>query len=119
MNDPSGSSAVLSPTGSFAERWRFRWACRRLDKLARDLGLLGWGTERRYEQMPPVLHVFAPDAPIVGDSVTVVRGALYWWYLSSTGAWLGPCSESWRAADSATALLAMWGIEPRGYGGWR
>lgn len=97
----------------FGEWWRFRWSCRRLDKLARVLARQGWGTAKRYGQSPPALHVFAPDAPMVGDTVTVIRGDHSWWFRSSTGGWLGPCSEAWRAAESLTALLGLWGISVR------
>lgn len=117
------ASAVPPSSGEFArwmgrQRWLLRWSCRRLDRLARELRRNGWATEQRYEpgHVPPVLHVFAENAPAVGDSVTVVRGPVVWWYRSSTGAWLGPCMEPWRAAESVTALLGMWGISAGGLG---
>jgi hypothetical protein len=99
---------------SFGDRWKRRWACRRLDRLARELRRHGWATEQRYEQDPPVLHVFAERAPVVGDSIVVVRDARFWWFQSSTGAWLGQCTQPWRAAESVTALLGMWGITADG-----
>lgn len=109
---PPGTPAVPPSLLSFGEEWRWRWACRRLDRLARELHRGGWSTRRRYGHVPPVLHVFAADSPSVGDSVTVVRGPVLWWFRSSAGAWLGPCWEPWRAAESVTALLGMWGITP-------
>lgn len=109
---PPSRPAALSSPERFVVQWRLRWACRRLDRLARELSRQGWATEQRYGQSPPVLHVFPKDAPLVGDSVLVVRGPVWWWYRSSTGAWLGPCAEPWRAAESVTALLAMWGVTP-------
>ena len=105
---PPGTSAA--PSSSFSFRWMLRWSCRRLDRLARELRREGWWTVARYNQDPPVLHVVPPDAPKVGDSIMVVKGPVFWWYQSSTGAWLGPCYEPWRAAESVTALMRMWGL---------
>ncbi|GAA2441041.1 hypothetical protein GCM10010191_66430 [Actinomadura vinacea] len=110
VNISPDASAALS----FADQWKRRWACRRLDRLARELRRQGWATERRYGQNPPVLHVFPKSAPLVGDSISVVREPKLWWFRSSTGAWLGQCTQPWRAADSITMLMAMWGITPRG-----
>lgn len=103
---PAGPS---SPDG-LAPRWRHRRSCRRLDLLAEGLERKGWDVLRRYEQSPPTLHVYRRSVVGVGESVTVVRGAVIWWYRSSTGAWLGPCAEPWRAVESVTALLGVWGI---------
>ncbi|MFC5754986.1 hypothetical protein [Actinomadura rugatobispora] len=107
-------SPDASAAPSFTDRWKRRWACRRLDRLARELRRQGWATERRYGQEPPVLHVFSKNAPVVGDSILVVRGPGLWWFQSSTGAWLGQCTQPWRAADSVTALLGVWGITTGG-----
>ena len=106
-NPPDPSAAP-----SFVERWKRRWACRRLDRLARELRRYGWATRKRYEQDPPTLRVFPEEAPSVGDSIVVIRGPGLWWFQSSTGAWLGQCTQPWRAAETATELLRLWGINP-------
>jgi hypothetical protein len=105
-----GLPAAPSSPDRFAARWRHRRSCRRLDRLAEELGRKGWDTLRRYEQSPPALRVYRQNLVGIGESVTVVRGTVIWWYRSSSGAWLGPCIEPWRAVESVTALLGLWGI---------
>jgi hypothetical protein len=117
MGVPPGTSAALPSPDSFAQRWLNRWACRRLDRLGRELRRLGWATDLRAEVTPPLLRVFPPGDRSVGDSVKVVRGQFFWWFQSSTGAWLGPCTEPWRAADSVAAQFRMWGVLPDSLGG--
>lgn len=108
---PPASSAAPS-SESFRERWRTRWACRRLDRLARDLGRIGWVSAPRYSNSPPELLVRASLTSSIGDTVSVVRGERLWWYRSSTGAWLGPCYAPSRAAETLGELLRSWGIRP-------
>ena len=96
----------------FAEAWTRRWGCRRLDRLALELGRRGWMTRRRYEQEPPLLHVFPENTRCAGDSIAVVYESGCWSYQSSLGVLLGPCSEPGRAAEAVTGLLAAWGIRP-------
>jgi hypothetical protein len=106
---PGASTALFLP-GWSSSWWRRRWTRRRLDRLARELRREGWTTARRYGQTPLTLRVFSASAPCLGESITVVRprGAVVWWYRSSTGALLAPSSQVKTAAVETTALLTPW-----------
>ncbi|MFI6514040.1 hypothetical protein ACIBF1_00600 [Spirillospora sp. NPDC050679] len=69
-------------------------------------------TERRDFETPVLLRVYPPAAPVVGDSICVVRDMAGWGYQSSTGKWLGLCSEPDVAADMVTGQFACFGLWP-------
>lgn len=79
-----------------------------LNRLRRVLRRRGWTAERRYDESLPMLRVYSVGAPCVGDSITVVRGDGGWWYRSSTGELLAPCSRVGVAAWRVSALLLPW-----------
>ncbi|MBC6460880.1 hypothetical protein [Actinomadura sp. HBU206391] len=89
-----------------AVRWR---AYRYLDRLARELGRAGWSSVARYEESPPSLRVFAAPVPCVGETVTVVAGpGKVWWFRSSLGHRIAPCSDVAGAAWEIAVLLTPW-----------
>ncbi|MCP9968465.1 hypothetical protein LUX57_27635 [Actinomadura madurae] len=83
-------------------------ARRRLDRLARALRRRGWTVERRYAEPLPVLRMRFAEVAGLGESVTVVGGDGGWWYRSSTGELLAPCSDVERAALRVTTSLDRW-----------
>ncbi|WP_433228975.1 hypothetical protein [Actinomadura formosensis] len=93
--------ALAAPPRPFTAR-------RRLNRLARALRRHGWRAQRRYTGPRPVLRVFFPDAPCLGDSVTVTAGDGGWWYRSSTGELLAPCSDVDLAVSLVTTSLGRW-----------
>ncbi|MGI5163221.1 hypothetical protein ACQEU3_02570 [Spirillospora sp. CA-253888] len=85
------------------------WTRRRLDRLARAVRCMGWVAEPRYGDVPPMLRVYAADVPCIGDSVVAVRGVdAVWWFRSSTGTLLAPCTHPALAAIRMDALLTPW-----------
>ncbi|WP_433233984.1 hypothetical protein [Actinomadura nitritigenes] len=89
----------------------------RLDMLARALADAGWSSSPRYERIPPLIHVFAPDLPWFGESVLVADGpAGVPWFESSTGDLLAPCDDLTCAVGEIAAgmarLLAIARAEP-------
>jgi hypothetical protein len=76
--------------------------------LARALRRQGWTVDRRYLETLPMLRVFFPGAPCLGDSITVVGGDGGWWYRSSTGELLAPCSRVDLAVSRISTLLERW-----------
>ncbi|MCQ0006332.1 hypothetical protein [Actinomadura madurae] len=83
-------------------------ARRQLNRLARVLRRHGWTVDRRYAETLPMLRVFFPGAPCLGDSVTVVSGDGGWWYRSSTGELLAPCWRVDLAVAQISTLLERW-----------
>ncbi|GAA1551452.1 hypothetical protein GCM10009678_37940 [Actinomadura kijaniata] len=81
---------------------------RHLNRLARALRRRGWRVERRFGTHPPLLHVYASEAPSVGESVLVADGPTAPWFRSSTGAYLAPCSDPARAIEAVTDQLTPW-----------
>ncbi|WP_152563814.1 hypothetical protein [Actinomadura welshii] len=99
---------MLIPPDALAALPRPFTARRRLDRLARALRRHGWTVDRRYLETLPMLRVFFPDAPCLGDSITVVSGDGGWWYRSSTGELLAPCSDLDLAVSQLSTLLERW-----------
>ncbi|WP_149260472.1 hypothetical protein [Actinomadura sp. K4S16] len=64
--------------------------------------------ERRYAKTLPMLRVHFPDVAGVGESVTVVRGDGRWWFRSSTGVLLAPCSDVGLAVSRVAVSLDEW-----------
>ncbi|WP_412516229.1 hypothetical protein K8Z49_35270 [Actinomadura madurae] len=89
---------------------RARWL---LNRLARALRRQGCTVDRRYFETRPMLRVFFPAMPCLGDSITVVGGSGGWWYRSSTGELLAPCSRADLAAGRVSASLAWWVLAAR------
>ncbi|GAA2608615.1 hypothetical protein GCM10010411_48550 [Actinomadura fulvescens] len=102
-----------APPLSAWETWRLR---RRLDALRRALHREGWATKRRYDDVPRLLQVYAEQAPHIGESVTVVRELHGWWYVTSSGVHLAPCTNVEEAAGELAAWLAPWVSAALGHG---
>ncbi|WP_024934134.1 hypothetical protein [Actinomadura welshii] len=99
---------MLVPPDALTASPRPFTARRRLNRLARALRRDGWTVERRYAETLPTLRVFFAGAPCLGDSVTVVSGDGGWWYRSSTGELLAPCSRVDLAVSQISTLLERW-----------
>ncbi|CNF01253.1 Uncharacterised protein [Mycobacterium tuberculosis] len=100
--------SVLIPPDALAvspRPWRSRLL---LDRLRRPLRREGWVAERRYDGSLVMLRVYSSAVPCIGDSITVVRGDGGWWFRSSTGDLLAPCSHVDLAASEVSALLGPW-----------
>ncbi|WP_433465934.1 hypothetical protein [Spirillospora sp. CA-128828] len=83
-------------------------ARRLLNRLARALRRQGWTVDRRYSETLPILRVFFPGAPCLGESITITAGDGGWWYRSSTGELLAPCSDLDLAVSRVTTVLRRW-----------
>jgi hypothetical protein len=83
-----------------------------LDRLAEALIASGWCAEPRYTETPPLLRVFSPDLPGVGESVWVKPGVGgVPWFIASTGDPLAPCHDPVMAcAEIAARLKTSTGI---------
>ncbi|TDC57921.1 hypothetical protein E1281_03160 [Actinomadura sp. KC345] len=79
-----------------------------MNRLARRLRRLGWRVERRYGDAVPMLRVHFPGLPSLGESIMVAAGAGGWWYRSSTGELLAPCSQVDMAVSLITSSLERW-----------
>ena len=99
---------VLAPPDALAAPPRPLVARRRLDRLRRALRREGWRTERKYGDVLIRLRVYAPGTLCIGESVTVVSVGGVWWYRSSTGVLLAPCSRVDLAVERVSALLMPW-----------
>jgi hypothetical protein len=64
--------------------------------------------DRRYAETRPILRVHFPDFGGLGESVTVVGGHGGWWYRSSTGELLAPCSDVDLAVLGVMMSLDRW-----------
>lgn len=93
---------VRNPPRARAALPRPLTARRLLNRLGRRLRRRGWSVERRYDEALPMLRVYFPGAWCLGESVRVVAGDGGWWYRSSTGELLAPCSQ----VDLAVSLIA-------------
>ncbi|SNS69960.1 hypothetical protein [Actinomadura mexicana] len=78
-----------------------------LDRLAHELIREGWKAVPRYDGPLPLLRVFDPAVPGLGESVTLAPGSTSdaWWYRSSTGEDLAPHTSPARAAERITRIL--------------
>ncbi|WP_207924071.1 hypothetical protein, partial [Actinomadura bangladeshensis] len=99
---------VLIPPDALTALPRPLTARRLLNRLARALRRQGWTVDRRYFETPPMLRVFFPGAPCLGDSVTIAAGDGGWWYRSSTGELLAPCSDMELAVSRVMTALDRW-----------
>ncbi|TDD73490.1 hypothetical protein E1293_31280 [Actinomadura darangshiensis] len=99
---------VLVPPDALVALPRPFIARRQLNRLARALRRRGWTVDRRYAETCPMLRVFFPDMPCLGDSVTVAGGDGGWWYRSSTGELLAPCADMDLAVTQVTTALERW-----------
>ncbi|MFG1858616.1 hypothetical protein ACGFJT_42760 [Actinomadura geliboluensis] len=96
---------------SLPDAWRAR---RHLNRLARRLRRGGWTAQPRYDESPPLLRVFDPRVPCVGESVTAVRDGSGWWFVSSTGGRLGACSDLEGTCAGVAASLVPWVVQALG-----
>ncbi|WP_143118621.1 hypothetical protein [Actinomadura madurae] len=99
---------MLIPPDALAAPPRPFTARRLLNRLARALRRRGWTVERRYTETLPMLRMRFAEVASLGESVTVVGGDGGWWYRSSTGELLAPCSDVDRAALRVTTSLDRW-----------
>ncbi|MGP4026142.1 hypothetical protein [Actinomadura sp. 3N407] len=99
---------MLVPPDALAALPRPVTARRLLNRLRRALRREGWRTERRYDYAVPLLRVYSPGTSCIGDSVAVVGVGGEWWYRSSTGELLAPCSRVDLAVSGVSALLMPW-----------
>ena len=78
-----------------------------LDRLAQEVIREGWKAVPRYDGPYPLLRVFDPAVPDLGESITLVPGTTsgIWWYRSSTGEDLAPHTKPVRAAEQITRIL--------------
>ncbi|MFC9973479.1 hypothetical protein ACFVH6_21555 [Spirillospora sp. NPDC127200] len=76
----------------------------RLAELAVALGARGLVCSPRYQETPPVLRVWNPEVPIVGESISAVIGPLPpdgktpWWYRCSCKHLIAGCDDPTQAA---------------------
>ena len=99
---------VLIPPDALVALPRPFIARRRLNRLARALRRRGWRVDRRYAETRPILRVHFPNVCGLGESVTVVGGQGGWWYRSSTGELLAPCSDVDLAVLRVMTSLDRW-----------
>ena len=84
-------------------------AQRHLRRLARLLRRRGWSAQARFGGAIPLLRVFDPRVPCIGDSVMVVQDEEgRWWFKSGTGELLAPCDEVGAACVRIAELLVPW-----------
>jgi hypothetical protein len=79
-----------------------------LNRLGRALRRRGWRVEHRYAETLPLLRVHFPEVAGLGESVTVTGGDGGWWYRSSTGELLAPCSDTDLAVLRVMTSLDRW-----------
>jgi hypothetical protein len=100
--------SVLIPPDALAVSPR-PWLSRLLlYRLGQALRRRGWMAHRRYGEPLVMLRVYSSAVPCLGESITVVRGDGGWWFRSSTGVLLAPCSRVDLAASEVSALLQPW-----------
>jgi hypothetical protein len=100
---PDAPTALPLPT--YSGRWRARW---HLTRLALVIRRDGWTTQLRTETPRTLLRVYSEQAPAIGESISVAWGNGAWWYQSSTGLWLTPCTRVYLTADKLNILLTPW-----------
>lgn len=108
MEGAEAARSVLVPPDALAvspRPWRSRLL---LERLRRALCREGWVAQRRYSGALVMLRVYSSAVPCIGDSITVVRGDGGWWFRSSTGDLLAPCSHVDLAAAEVSASLRPW-----------
>ncbi|WP_067802461.1 hypothetical protein [Actinomadura formosensis] len=105
MARPAGFPPCPPVAPSLLDTWRAR---RHLNRLALRLRRDGWTARPRYGQSPPLLRVFDPRVPCIGDSITAVRDETGWWFVSSTGDRLAPCPDLDGACAGVARLLVPW-----------
>lgn len=78
-----------------------------LDRLAQEVIREGWKAVPRYDGPYPLLRVFDPAVPDLGESITLVPGTTsdIWWYRSSAGEDLAPHTKPILAAERITRIL--------------
>ncbi|WP_242911413.1 hypothetical protein [Actinomadura terrae] len=78
-----------------------------LDRLAQECVRQGWQVAPQYAETYPLLRIFDPAAPHIGESATLVPGSAtgVWKYRSSTGEDLAPHDAPARAAAKITRIL--------------
>lgn len=99
---------VLVPPDALAALPRPLTARRWLNRLGRALRRQGWRVDRRYGETLPVLRVYFPGAPTLGESITVAAGDGGWWYRSSTRELLAPCADVDLTVSLITTSLERW-----------
>lgn len=108
LEGAEAARSVLVPPDALAvspRPWRSRLL---LERLRRALRREGWVAQRRYGGSLVMLRVYSSAVPCIGDSITVVRGDGGWWFRSSTGDLLAPCSHVGLAVSEVSALLRPW-----------
>lgn len=108
LGEAEAARRVLIPPDALVALPRPFTARRHLNRLARTLRRRGWTVDHRYAETRPILRVFFPDAPCLGDSITVAAGNGGWWYRSSTGELLAPCADIDLAVSRVTTALDRW-----------
>ncbi|SFP73837.1 hypothetical protein SAMN04489713_11710 [Actinomadura madurae] len=108
LGEAEAARRVLVPPDVLAAPPRPPTARRLLNRLGRALRRQGWTVDRRYAETLPMLRVHFPDAPCLGDSITIVGRDDGWWYRSSTGELLAPCSRVDLAVSQISTLLERW-----------
>ncbi|WP_433329885.1 hypothetical protein [Spirillospora sp. CA-294931] len=80
-----------------------------LEQLALAMSSAGWQSRLLRDDHPPVLRVWHPSVPSVGDTITVAPEALgpgsQPWHKSSTGELVGQCADPQRTAARIQELL--------------
>ncbi|RFS85477.1 hypothetical protein D0T12_10600 [Actinomadura spongiicola] len=78
-----------------------------LDALADALAFAGWTCVPRYDEATPLLRVFSPSLPMIGESISVKAGVGgVPWFISSTGDPLRPCHDVPGACVEVSVRLA-------------
>jgi hypothetical protein len=94
------------PDASSSDGPRSLTSADHLDTLAQVLAGAGWSSVPRYDRIPALMQVFAPDVPGFGESVRVTAGTDGTpWFLSSTGSLLAPCDDPARAITEIAEVL--------------
>lgn len=85
---------------------------------AEHLEELGWAVAEtelaavaRYAEAIPLLRVFHPSLPCIGESISAVpvcgqNGSASWWYRLSDGGLLAPCADPTCAVERLHEALA-------------
>ncbi|XRQ08663.1 hypothetical protein ACN3XK_71230 [Actinomadura welshii] len=64
--------------------------------------------DHRYGDAVPMLRVYFPGAPSIGESITVAAEDGGWWYRSSTRELLAPCAQVDLTVALITTSLERW-----------
>ncbi|NVI88519.1 hypothetical protein [Actinomadura sp. BRA 177] len=85
-----------------------RRARRELNRLARRLRRRGWSAQARFGDGAPLVRLFDPRVPYIGDSVMVVWDETGRRFRSSTGELLASCDDADSACVRVAELLVPW-----------